>query len=370
MSTNKTYKIIISGGGTGGHVFPAIAIANGLREVLSSVEILFVGAKGKLEMTKVPEAGYRIIGLNISGFQRSLSIQNLLFPFKLIISLIRSFFIIGRFKPDVAIGVGGYASGPLLFAAAKKGVPTVLQEQNSYPGITNKMLAKHAQKICVAYDGLDKFFESSKIVKTGNPVRKEICYGAMDQIAAKEHFGFERDRSLILVIGGSLGARTLNDSMFNGLDKIKDESLQLLWQCGKLYFDEFDGKLNKEKYTNVQLTKFITEMDKAYAAADLIISRAGALSISELCLIGKPVILVPSPNVAEDHQTKNAMALVENNAAMMVGDADARENLVIDAIKLIRNKNKMAELGNNIQAMAFPNATEQIVAEIINIIKR
>jgi UDP-N-acetylglucosamine--N-acetylmuramyl-(pentapeptide) pyrophosphoryl-undecaprenol N-acetylglucosamine transferase len=285
------------------------------------------------------------------------------------ISLIRSFIIVRKFKPDVAIGVGGYASGPLLYAAAKKGVPTVIQEQNSYPGITNKLLAKRASKICVAYDGLDRFFANDKIIKTGNPVRKEISEMTMEQIAAKEYFGFERDRSLILVIGGSLGARTLNESLFNGLDKIKDESVQLLWQCGKLYFDEFNNQLNKDKFKNVQLTKFITEMDKAYAAADLIISRAGALSISELCLIGKPVILVPSPNVSEDHQTKNAMALVDNNAAVMVKDVDAREDLVVDAIKLLRNKNKMEELGINIKKMAFPNATEQIVQEIIKIIK-
>ena len=337
--------------------------------MLSSVEILFVGANGKLEMTKVPEAGYKIVGLSISGFQRSLSLRNLLFPFKLIISLIRSFIIVRKFKPDVAIGVGGYASGPLLYAAAKKGVPTVIQEQNSYPGITNKLLAKNAAKICVAYDGLDRFFVNNKIIKTGNPVRKEITQISMDQIAAKEYFGFERDRSLILVIGGSLGARTLNESFFNGLDKIKDESVQLLWQCGKLYFDEFNNQLNKDKFNNVQLTKFITEMDKAYAAADLIVSRAGALSISELCLIGKPVILVPSPNVSEDHQTKNAMALVDNNAAVMVKDIDAREDLVVDAIKLLRNKNKMEELGTNIKKMAYPNATEHIVQEIINIIK-
>lgn len=369
MKDKKTYKVIISGGGTGGHVFPAIAIANKLKATLDSVEILFVGAKGKLEMTKVPAAGYEIIGLNISGFQRSLSWKNLMFPFKLIASLWKSFQIVRKFKPDVAIGVGGYASGPLLYAASRKGIPTVLQEQNSYPGITNKLLSKRAKKICVAYDGLDKFFEPNKIIKTGNPVRKEIAENNIMQLKAKADLGFEKDRTLVLVIGGSLGARTLNDSLLNGLDKLKDESIQVLWQCGKLYYDEFNEKVNHQKYNNIKLTQFITEMDKAYAAADVIISRAGALSISELCLIGKPVILVPSPNVAEDHQTKNAMALVNSNAAVMVKDVEARATLVTDAIKLIRNKNKMQELSANIKEMAFPNATETIANEIIALIK-
>jgi UDP-N-acetylglucosamine--N-acetylmuramyl-(pentapeptide) pyrophosphoryl-undecaprenol N-acetylglucosamine transferase len=368
MTKQKTYKVIISGGGTGGHVFPAIAIANGLKEALPSVEILFVGANGKLEMTKVPEAGYKIIGLNVSGFQRSLSAKNLMFPFRVLGSVIQSFKIINAFQPNVAIGVGGYASGPLLFVAARKGIPTVLQEQNSYPGVTNKMLAKRARKICVAYDGLELFFAKDKLVKTGNPVRKSIGNSTFLQNDAKIFFQCAFDKPLILVIGGSLGARTLNDSLLNEIEKLNASGAQVLWQCGKLYYDEFKAKVDNQKYPNIHLTQFITEMDIAYAAADVIISRAGALSISELCIVGKPVILVPSPNVAEDHQTKNAMALVNKDAAILVSDKNARTELVDTALKLLRNTNQMEKLSHNIKNLAEPKATENIVNQIIPLI--
>jgi UDP-N-acetylglucosamine--N-acetylmuramyl-(pentapeptide) pyrophosphoryl-undecaprenol N-acetylglucosamine transferase len=370
VAKKNTYRIIIAGGGTGGHVFPAIAIANSLKDIHGeSVQILFVGARGKLEMNKVPEAGFEIIGLPVSGFQRSLSVRNLAFPFKLGFSLLRSYGIISRFKPDVAVGVGGYASGPLLYAAAMRGIPTLIQEQNSYPGITNKILAKRASRICVAYDGMERFFEAGKIVKTGNPVRKEIRESGMTKGKAKALLDLDPGKPLILAIGGSLGARTINESLFGGLDNIHSQDVQLMWQCGKLYHDEFARKVNQAVHPNVRLTAFIRRMDAAYAAADIIISRAGALSISELCLIGKPVILVPSPNVAEDHQAKNAMALVESNAAIMVADADARSVLVSEALDLLSNKEKMSELGSNIKAMGLPDATEVIAGEVIRLIE-
>jgi UDP-N-acetylglucosamine--N-acetylmuramyl-(pentapeptide) pyrophosphoryl-undecaprenol N-acetylglucosamine transferase len=367
MNQNLTYKVIISGGGTGGHVFPAIAIANGLKEQLPAVEILFVGANGKLEMTKVPEAGYKIEGLNISGFQRSLSAKNLMFPFRVIESVLRSRKIVNSFKPDIAIGVGGYASGPLLYVAAKKGIPTLLQEQNSYPGVTNKMLAKRAKKICVAYDGLELFFPKEKIVITGNPVRQTIGNSKYLQNDAKIFFKLDYKKPLILVIGGSLGARTLNDSLFAQIEKLNTSGVQVLWQCGKLYYEEFKTKMDTGNYPNIHLTQFITEMDIAYSAADLIISRAGAISISELCIIGKPVILVPSPNVAEDHQTKNAMALVNKEAAVLVKDKDARTDLVNVAMNLIADAPKMEKLAANIKTLARPKATENIVKQIIQL---
>jgi len=369
LSIKKPYKIIIAGGGTGGHVFPAIAIANRLKEVAEDSDILFVGAKGKLEMVKVVEAGYNIVGLPISGFHRSFTLRNLSFPFKLLYSLIKSIGIVMRFKPDIAVGVGGFASGPVLFIASLFGIPTLIQEQNSYPGVTNKLLAKRAKKICVSYDGLDRFFDPERIVKTGNPVRKAIMEASMEQEKAKAHMGFDPSKQLILAIGGSLGARTLNDSLFKGLDALHDHKFQLMWQCGKLYFDEFYGKINQANHPNIQLVEFIKRMDIAYAAADIIVSRAGALSISELCLIGKPVILVPSPNVSEDHQTKNAMALVEKQAAIMVADKDAGDNLVGETLRIMGDAEKMRSLGANVKALAYPTATELIVNEIIGLIR-
>ena len=360
--------MIIAGGGTGGHVFPAIAIANQLRDRHEQMEILFVGANGKLEMTKVPEAGYEIIGLNISGFQRSFSLRNLMFPFKVLISLIRSFAILTRFKPDVAIGVGGYASGPLLYMAALRGIPTLIQEQNSYPGITNKLLSKRAQRICVAYDGMDRFFDSRKIIKTGNPVRKAISSAPLDPSKAKALLGLDATKPLILAIGGSLGARTINESLINGMDRIYNNHYQLLWQCGHLYYEDISRRINQSAHPNVMLTQFIGKMEVAYAAADIIISRAGALSISELCLVGKPVILVPSPNVSEDHQTKNAQALANNNAAVMVTDNDARERLVDEAILLLQDGQRQRDLSANIIGMGMTHATEDIAGEIENLI--
>lgn len=364
---SQTYKVIIAGGGTGGHVFPAIAIANQLQEMVEKIEILFVGAQGKLEMTKVPEAGYRIIGLPISGFQRSLSLRNLLFPFKLLISLWRSMSIIRKFKPDAAIGVGGYASGPLLYMASLRNIPTVIQEQNSYPGITNKLLAKRAERICVAYDGMDRFFDADKIVKTGNPVRKAIREASMDQAQAKQTLGFDPDKPMVLSIGGSLGARTLNDSLLGKLDAIIEADVQLYWQCGKLYHESLKPQVAENPL--IGLTQFISNMEVAYAAADVIISRAGALSISELCLIGKPVILVPSPNVSEDHQTKNAMALVDRGAAVFVADQGARETLVPAVLDLLKDKEKQISLGQSIKSMARNQAAEDIAATIIKTIE-
>lgn len=370
MDQGGTYRIIIAGGGTGGHVFPAIAIASRLKEVYgAAVEILFVGAKGKLEMTKVPEAGFEIIGLPVSGFQRSLSARNLSFPFRLAYSILRSFGIVGRFKPDAAVGVGGYASGPLLYCASLRGVPTLIQEQNSYPGVTNKLLGKRAGKICVSYEGMDKFFDPSKIVLTGNPVRKAICHIDIDRDRAKAIYGFDPAKPLILAIGGSLGARTINDSLFGGLDRIFDRDAQLMWQCGRLYYQDYATRVNQATNPNVLLKQFIRKMDVAYAAADIIISRAGALSISELCLIGKPVILVPSPNVAEDHQTHNAMALVEKDAAVMVRDSEANDVLVGEAIRLLDDPQKMEQLGRNIRSLGRPDATRVIVGELIELIE-
>lgn len=367
MKREKTYKVLIAGGGTGGHVFPAIAIANALQEALPGARFLFVGALGKLEMTKVPEAGYEIIGLPVSGFKRSLSLSNLLFPFKLLFSLLRSVGIVLRFRPDVAVGVGGFASGPVLFVAGLSGTPVLLQEQNSYPGITNKILARRARKICVAYEGMERYFDASRIVLTGNPIRKSIAESNLEGSQAKAMLGFEATRPLILVIGGSLGARTLNESVFAGLPEIYGHQAQLLWQCGKLYFDEFYGQVNQAAHPDVKLVEFIKEMEVAYAAADIIVSRAGALSVSELCLVGKPVILVPSPNVAEDHQTKNARALADRGAAVMIADAEARGKMVAEALHLLGDDGRKAQLSANISKLARPQATEEIVNEILKL---
>ncbi len=352
MSDNQTYRVIIAGGGTGGHVYPAIAIANALKKTVSNINILFVGAKGKLEMEKVPAAGYEIKGLNISGFQRSLSWKNLTFPFKLLASLWKSFFIVRKFKPDLAIGVGGYASGPILYTCASKGVPSLIQEQNSYPGITNKILAKKANKICVAYEGLDRFFPSDKIVITGNPVREDII--------SLNREDKHKSSKTILVIGGSLGARTINESILSKIEKIATSDVNLIWQTGKLYFDEINILL-KNAPKNVKIMPFIEDMKAAYRSADIIVSRAGALSISELCIVGKPVILVPSPNVSEDHQTKNAMALVSKNAALLISDCDSKERLVDTVIELSSNDKLCDELSRNILDMAKPSATNRIV---------
>lgn len=358
--------IIISGGGTGGHLFPALAIAEALKKLEPGVKILFVGALGKLEMEKVPAAGYVIEGLDIMGLQRSFTLQNLRFPIRLIRSLLRSRAIIKQFKPDAAVGVGGYASGPLLYMAERKGIPCIIQEQNSYPGITNKLLAKKAVKICVAYQGMQRFFPASKLMLTGNPVRKVIVEQQISRVTALKNLGLNSDKPVLLVLGGSLGARTLNESIFSGLDRLQAAGIQLIWQAGKRYYADLKSRIG-EPVSGVQLTEFINDMDQAYAAADIIISRAGAGTISELAWVGKPVILVPSPNVAEDHQTKNAAALVSTTAAIMVSDADADELLINTAIDLAGDITLQQTLSKNISTHAYPDAANKIAAEIITL---
>ncbi|HFA51369.1 MAG TPA: undecaprenyldiphospho-muramoylpentapeptide beta-N-acetylglucosaminyltransferase [Bacteroidetes bacterium] len=361
-------KIIISGGGTGGHVYPAIAIADAIKKIMPGADILFVGAEGKLEMEKVPKAGYPIKGLWISGFQRKLTFRNLLFPFKLISSLFKANNIIRKYKPEVAIGVGGYASGPLLKMAERKNIPTVLQEQNSYPGVTNKLLAKNADKICVAYEGMERFFKKEKIIWTGNPVRAGFFKNLIDKKEeAYRHFGFDKNKKTVFVFGGSLGARTINQAMAANFDLLKNnKNVQVLWQVGKLYIEEYKN-CETANLENIKTQVFIDRMDLAYAMADVVIGRAGALTISELCLVGKPAILIPSPNVAEDHQTKNAMALVEKNAAIMVHDKAAKEKMISTAIDLLNDENKKMELTKNIKLLAKPNAAEDIAKVILKL---
>jgi UDP-N-acetylglucosamine--N-acetylmuramyl-(pentapeptide) pyrophosphoryl-undecaprenol N-acetylglucosamine transferase len=366
----KASRIIISGGGTGGHIYPAIAIANAIKEKQPNAEILFVGANGKMEMEKVPKAGYKIVGLDIAGLQRKLTLKNLSFPFKLIKSLRKAKQIVKEFNPDIAIGVGGYASGPLLRQAGKVGVPTLLQEQNSYPGITNKLLARKAKKICVAYDNMERFFEAKKIVFTGNPVRKEILDIKGKREKALDHFELKNDKKILLVIGGSLGARTINNSIKNAAKQLEENNIQVLWQTGKYYFEDIKSFVEENKLTNIIVHDFIYEMDLAYASADLVVSRAGALSISELCLVGKPTILVPSPNVSEDHQTKNAMALVNHNAAELVKDEDAPEVIGEVAVKLINDSDKLIKLSVNIIGFGRPNAADSIANEVFKLIKK
>lgn len=356
-------KFIISGGGTGGHIFPAIAIANMLKKQQPDCEILFVGADDRMEMQRVPEAGYEIKGLTIAGFQRGQILSNLGLPFKVIGSLSAARSIIKEFKPDAAIGVGGYASGPLLMAASLSGVPCIIQEQNSFAGITNKILARRAKKICVAYEGMEAVFPKEKIVLTGNPIRAEIIHDDISRKDAYAYFGLDEGKKTILIIGGSLGARTINESVYAYADKIKGTGTQLLWQTGKVW-----AKENPDP-ANIHQTQFIVRMDYAYAAADLIISRAGALSIAELQNIGKPVILVPSPNVTEDHQTHNAMALVNKNAAILVRDSEAKDKLMQTAIQLLGDEGKQSELSNNIKKMAITDAAERIVREILSVAK-
>lgn len=366
---NKLERVIISGGGTGGHIFPAIAIANEIKSQFPDVDILFVGAEGKMEMEKVPAAGYQIEGLPIAGLQRKISLSNLILPIKIINSLLKARSIIKRFNPQVVIGVGGYASGPTLQLANALKIPTVIQEQNSYPGKTNLWLSKKAAKICVAYDGLERFFPKSKIALTGNPVRTEVTQIEGKRNESLEFFGLSTEKKTLLVIGGSLGARTLNDSIEGQLQKLVDNNIQVIWQCGKFYAEELQNRWKDKLPKGVWLNPFIFEMDKAYAAADVVVSRAGAISVSELCLIGKPVILVPSPNVAEDHQTKNAMALVEKGAAILVKDIEAREKLVDEVIALSADSEKQNELSAAISKMAKPDATKEIVSEILKVIK-
>ena len=359
-------RVIISGGGTGGHVFPAIAIGKELQARDADMHIQFVGAKGKLEMQKVPKAGFDIIGLWISGFHRQLTLRNLMFPVKLIWSLAHSYFILSKFRPDLVIGVGGYASGAIMKVASWIGIPIMVQEQNSYAGVTNKLVAKDAKAICVAYDKMDRYFPADRIHFTGNPVRKDLIDHKVDLLAAQKHFDLEPHYKTILVIGGSLGARSINNAIARGLVKNGlPQDVQMIWQVGKLYFDEFSPRRTDQ----VKVRAFIDRMDLAYQVADVVISRAGALSVSELCLIGKPTILVPSPNVAEDHQRKNAMSIVEHDGAIMIEDKDANERLVSEVIELLDDEEKMKMLSRNILKLGKSNATADIADIAMKIIE-
>lgn len=362
----QKYRILISGGGTGGHIFPALSIANALRERLDA-EILFVGAEDRMEMERVPAAGYEIKGLPVAGFDRKNLLKNISVLFKLRKSISMARRIVRDFKPDIAIGVGGYCSGPTLKAAQKAGVPTLLQEQNSYAGVTNKLLAKKARKICVAYPDMGRFFPEDKIILTGNPVRKDLEQEGMSQEKARQRFGLNPKKPTVLVVGGSLGARTLNESMEAGIGRLNEAGVQVIWQTGKYFGDR--GNAAAKGLEGVVVTKFISDMAAAYAAADLVVSRAGAGSISELEILGKPVILVPSPNVAEDHQTKNARALSDKGAAVLVTDADARERLVDEILTLLEYPDKLQEMSREIKKLALRDSADRIVDEVINIIE-
>lgn len=363
---SKDLRIILSGGGTGGHIYPAIAIADEVKRRYPDAQIKFVGAQDKMEMEKVPQAGYEIEGLWISGLQRKLTLKNLMFPFKLISSIRKSQRIIKDFKPNVAVGTGGFASGPLLHVANKQKIPTLLQEQNSFPGITNKILAKKANIICAAYDEVKRFFPQEKVKKTGNPVRQDLLNIDTKREEAQQFFKLDADKKTVLVLGGSLGARRVNQLIAEYADKLKKEDIQLIWQCGKLYYEDY------KSYTEgtVQVHQFLNRMDLAYAAADVIISRAGAGSVSELCIVGKPVIFIPSPNVAEDHQTKNAMAVTKNEAAITIAETQLEEKFESVFFDLLKNQSKQKELSRNIKKMALPNATSSIVDEIEKLIIR
>jgi UDP-N-acetylglucosamine--N-acetylmuramyl-(pentapeptide) pyrophosphoryl-undecaprenol N-acetylglucosamine transferase len=361
----KKLKFILSGGGTGGHIYPAIAIANELKIRFPDSEILFVGAKDKMEMQKVPQAGYPIKGLWIAGLQRKLSLQNALFPIKLLVSLWESRKIIKQFKPNVVIGTGGFASGPLLQMAEMLGIPTVIQEQNSFPGITNKLLSKKANTICVAYENLERFFPFEKLVLTGNPVRQDLIDIESKRNQAINFFNLDPNKKTLLVLGGSLGSRRLNQLIEKELKNILAQNVQVIWQCGKFYFEEYK-KLNA---AHVQVVSFIERMDFVYAAADIVISRAGASSVSELSIVGKPVIFIPSPNVAEDHQTKNAKAVVDKKGAILLKESELDSEFILVFEALLKDSGKQKLLSENIQGLAKPAATKQIVDEIVKLIK-
>ena len=366
----KSYKVIISGGGTGGHIFPAISIANTLKKRFPDIDILFVGAEDRMEMSKVPAAGYPIVGLPVKGFDRAHLFKNIEVVRCLLKSLNRAKKTLRDFRPDIAVGVGGYASGPTLWMASSLGIPTLIQEQNSYAGVTNKLLAKKAGRICVAYEGMEKFFPKEKIVITGNPVRQDLEEASGKREEALRFFGLSPEKKTLLVVGGSLGARTINHSIQGDLDKLFASGIQVIWQTGRYYQEEALTHLKAYRGMAIWCSDFITRMDYAYAASDLVISRAGAGSISELCILKKPVILVPSPNVAEDHQTKNAMALVNQNAALMIKDNEAKEKLVDTALSLIQDDARLVSLSENIHKMAHFHSAEQIVDEIVRIIER
>ncbi len=369
LNKMKLTRIIISGGGTGGHIFPALAIADEIKRRNEAAAILFIGAEGKMEMEKVPQAGYPIVGLPIMGFQRKLTLKNLLLPIKLILSLTKVFFVIRRFKPELVIGVGGYASGPTLQMAQLLGIPTLLQEQNSFPGKTNQILARKAKAICVAYPDMATFFEASKIQLTGNPVRSALLQNLeVKKQEAAAYFGLDTNKQTLFVMGGSLGAKTLNLALRSALQHFENESVQLLWQCGKSYEQEL-ATFQSTLTPNIKVFAFIQRMDLAYALATVIVSRAGALSVSELALVAKPAILVPSPNVAEDHQTKNARALVDREAAVLVTDAQAQDQLVPAALALLKDQAQQQALAEAIKAMALPNAAKDIVDVCLKVAK-
>lgn len=364
-------RIIISGGGTGGHIFPAVSIANAIRAKYPEAKILFVGALGRMEMQRVPAAGYEIVGLPISGFNRKNMLKNVVVLYRIWKSQQMAKKIIRKFNPMAAVGVGGYASGPMLNQCTKMGIPCLIQEQNSYAGVTNKILSKKVDRICVAYDGMERFFPADKIVKTGNPVRQALLDTKLTKAEALKSFGLSEDKKTILIVGGSLGARTVNESVLQNLDMIKESGVQFIWQTGKYYNASIMAEL-KQRGTvpSLHVTDFISDMGAAYKAADLVISRAGASSISEFCLIGKPVILVPSPNVAEDHQTKNAMALVNKNAALYVKDADAPAEVVKLALQTVKDDARLKELSENIQKLAFPDSADIIANEVVKLARR
>ena len=369
IKTEATYRILISGGGTGGHIYPALAIANAWMEKHPDSEILFVGAEGKMEMQKVPEAGYPIQGLPVAGLQRKLTLANLSFPIKLWRSLRMAARIVNEFQPQAVVGVGGYASGPVLYAAQSKGIPTLLQEQNSYAGLTNKILAKKAARICVAYPEMERFFPKEKIKLTGNPVRKDLLDLVGKKELGQQKFGLDTNRKTILVLGGSLGARTLNLAMLKHMVDLEKEGYQVLWQSGKFYFKDMEAALSTAGLAHIHLHEFIREMDLAYATADVIVSRAGALSVSELCLVGKPVIFIPSPNVAEDHQTKNANACVNQGAAVLLPDALAVEQFKNYIDELLQQEGKAQALATAIKKMAMPDAANALVTELELLLK-
>ncbi len=363
-------KILISGGGTGGHIFPAIAIAESIRKEAPDAEFLFVGAKGRMEMKKVPAAGYRIEALWISGLQRKLTIRNLNFPCKVIASLIKARKIIKKFKPDVVIGTGGYASGPTLRVASSMGIPTLIQEQNSFPGITNKLLSKKANTICVAYDGMEKFFPEKKIVTTGNPIRNDLINIKNKNKKAYEYFSVNEDKPTVLIVGGSQGARAINEAIHANLDVFVKNNIRLIWQTGKHYFPNAIEGFDADHYPDIKILEFINRMDFAYSIADVIISRAGAIAISEICAVGKPGIFVPLPTAAADHQTKNAMALVSKDAALMVENKEVNQKLVPAVIDLLNDKNKKQELSKNISKLAITNSGDLIAKQVSKLLKQ
>lgn len=365
----RKLKVILSGGGTGGHIFPAVAIANEIKKMVPDAEILFVGALGKMEMEKVPAAGYKIIGLPIAGLQRKLTLANLKFPFLLIQSLLKARSIVKEFKPDVVVGTGGYASGPLLRSAVSMGVPALIQEQNSFAGITNKWLAGKVNIICVAYEGMEQFFPKEKIILTGNPVRQDIVNVNEKRSEGLNYFKLDTNKKTVLVIGGSLGARTINEAIGNGLSQLADNNIQLVWQTGKGYFEKAAKQAEVYNLKKIYAFDFISRMDLAYAVADVVVSRAGASSVSELCNTHKPCILVPSPNVAEDHQTKNAMALVNKKAAILVKDAEAADKLINETVTLVNNPSLQNELEKNIKTLAHYNSASIIANEVLKLAK-